>query len=244
MESKISYYEYRERGGTQIDVNIDARTPSELDMILLELRGAKVAPPPGTPNGPPDAPVEPPATTREPYFDLGDGEGKAGDVITIPMLGGCRHAVTGFHIGGGLAGYGKFEAQGAKLGAFVQSYLNAKQMGDAYWSGFNMAKHDPHKALPEEWWDYAMAFFSISQERGPIEPIQIPVDTELFTVQIKILEGTAPGVYDLSCEDERYWTHSRPRRRDFLYTTNRDSEFARGGVTRVETSGGKLTVLA
>jgi hypothetical protein len=152
--------------------------------------------------------------------------------------------VNGFHIGGGLAGYGKFEGQGAKLGPFLQAYFNANDMGDAYWSGFNMAKHDPHKALPEEWWDYAVASFSIGQSRPPLPPIQIPVDTLLFTVQIKILEGTAPGVYDLSCKDEFYYTHARQRRRDFLYTTDRDSEFASGGVTKVETTGGKLTVIA
>ena len=245
MESKISYYEYRKQGGTQVDINIDARSVEELDLILLELRGPRVAPPDGG-DGAVDPPGTggPPPTTREPYFDLGDGEGKAGDIVNIDMIGGCRHAVNGFHIGGGLAGYGKFEAQGARLGDFLQNYLNAKQMGDAYWSGFNMVKHDPHKALPTEWWDYAMAFFSIGQARGPIAPIQIPVDTLLFTVQIKILEGTAPGIYELSCKDEFYYTHAKQRRRDFLYTTDRDSEFARGGVTKIDTQGGKLTVIA
>lgn len=251
METKISYYEYRKRGGTQVDVTIDARTSAELEVALTELRGPQVAPPPevapppGTPEGPPDAPVTvPPPTTREPYFDLGDGEGQPGDIVVLDMIGGCRHPVNGFHIGGGLAGYGLFEAQGAKLGAFLEKYLDANGMVESYWSGFNMVKAKPHRALPTEWWDYAMAFFSISQKRGGITPIQIPTDTLLFTVQIKILEGTEPGVYELSCENEFYFTHATQRRRQFLYTTDRDSEFARGGVTKIDTQGGKLTVLA
>lgn len=242
MESKIGYYEYRERGGTQVDVNVDARSVEELELILRELRGPKVAPPDGI--DPPGPPVEPPPTTRAPYFDLGDGEGKAGDIVSIEMIGGCRHAVNGFHIGAGLAGYGKFEAQGAVLGDFLQSYLNVNDMGNAYWSGFNMVRNDPNGALPEEWWDYAVAFFSIGQRRVPLPPVQIPVDTLLFTVQIKILEGTAPGIYEMSCKDENYYTRKKQRRLDFLYTTDRDSDFASGGVTRIETSGGKLTVLA
>ena len=241
MDTKIGYYEYRERGGTQVDVNAAPRTAAELEVLLQELRGPQVAPPEGTES---ETPSVPPPTTRQPYFDLGDGEGKAGDIVVLEMVGGCRHPVNGFHIGAGLAGYGKFEAQGATLGPFLQAYFDANDMGDAYWSGFNMVKTDPHRALPEEWWDYAVASFSIGQSRPPLPPIRIPVDTVLFTVQIKIFEGLAPGVYDLSCKDEYYYTQNKQRRRDFLYTTDRDSEFASGGVTKVETSGGKLTVIA
>lgn len=245
MESKIGYYEYRKQGGTQIDVNIDARTPAELDQILLELRGPVVAPPPGQ-SGPGviDPPTEPPPTTRQPYFDLEDAEGKAGDIIPIRMIGGCRHPVNGFHIGGGLSGYGKFEAQSAQLGPFLQAYLDANSLGDAYWSIFQMVRWDENKALPEEWWEYAMSTFSISQRSAPLAPIQIPVDTWLFTLHVKILEVTDPGVYHLTCKDEEYYTNSHQRRRDFLYTTDKDSEFASGGVTKVDCKGGKITVLA
>ena len=51
-------------------------------------------------------------------------------------------------------------------------------------------------------------------------------------------------MYELSCKDEFYYTHSRQRRRDFLYTTDSDSEFASGGVTKVDCQGGTLTVVA
>jgi len=256
MESRVSYYEYREAGGSNIDVKLDARTPEELEAALETLRGPRVAPPDQTPvdptdpveppaggPGPVEPPVEPPPTTRQPYFDLGDGDGRAGEIISIPMVGGCRHPVNGFHIGIGLAGYGKFKCEGVALGEFLQNYLTANDMQDSNWSGFNMVGHK-ERALPTEWCDYAMAFFSIDQKRGPLPPIQIPVETHLFSFQLKILEGTPPGVYELSCKDEFYYTHSRQRRRDFLYTTDSDSEFASGGVTKVDCQGGTLTVVA
>jgi len=245
MESKISYYEYRKQGGTQIDVNIDARTPAELDALLLTLRGPVIAPPPGSgPGGGVEPPPDPAPTTRQPYFDLGNAEGKAGDIVQIKMIGGCRHPVNGFHIGGGLAEYGKFEAQGALLGPFLQAYLDANNLSDHYWSIFQMVNWNDNKALPEEWWEYAMSTFSISQRSAPLPPIQIPVDTILFTLQIKILDGTDPGTYPLTCKDEFYYTNTNQRRRDFLYTTDKDSEFASGGVTKVDCTGGNITVLA
>jgi hypothetical protein len=206
---------------------------------VLNVDGITTAPMPPVP--PPIYP--PPRTTREPYFDLGDGQGKVGEVVDIPMLGGCRYPVNGFHIGIGLDGYGNFEMQGFTLGSFLQDYLNVHDMGDAYWSGFNMAAH-AQGALPTEWCDVAVSMFSISQSRPPLEPIQIPTDTELFTFHIKILEKAALGLHNLSCLDEHYYTQKRHRRRDFLYTTNTDSEFARGGVTKIDTQGGELTVVA
>ena len=249
METKISYYEYRERGGTQVDIAASLRTTKELEDALLELRGKQVTPPEGSLPG--EGQGDRPPTTRQPYFDVGDGQGKAGDTVAIPVLGGCRFPVNGFHIGGGVgktneprSGYGLFEAVGVDLGLFLLEYLTKNRMEQTYWADFEMIKHDPHRALPEEWWQYAMAFFSIKEERKPLPPIQIPVDTLLFTLRIKILEGTPPGEYELTCKDEHYYTNSRPRRRDWLYTTDRDSPLASGGVTQVDCQGGKLTVIA
>ncbi len=215
------------------------------------------------PIGPPD---KPPVDVIKPYFDIGDGSGKAGDTVELVVEAGCRFATNGFHIGGGCgkldeprSGYKMFEATAWKLGDFLTSYLKSQglivekkdaagavvpgEWVDEYWSLFQMVKHDPHRALPEEWWELALAFFSMSQERN-VPSIVIPSGTALFSLRIKILEGTAPGEYDVTCEDEHYWTHSRPRRRDFLFTADRDSPFASGGITKVETFGGKITVVA
>ena len=144
-----------------------------------------------------------------------------------------------------------YEAVGVDLGEYLTSYFKAQGLivekdgawVDQYWSLFQMAKHDPHRALPEEWWEFAVGFWSMAQERT-VPPVEIPSGTALFTLKIRILEGTAPGEYDVTCEDEHYWTHSRTRRRDFMFTAGRDSQFARGGITKVETIGGKITVLA
>ena len=216
-----------------------------IDSGVLNVGGIIAEPEPEhQPDPPPNRKQpEPPPSTRQPYFDLGDGQGKAGEIVEIQMLGGCRYPVSGFHIGAGCAGEGKLEAQGFVLGPFLQEYFNVNNMGDAYWSGFNMATN-ARGALPMEWWDVAVSFFSLSQTRSPIAPIQIPVDTLLFTLQMKILEGTPPGEYEMVCRDEYFYTQKRRRRRDFLYTTDSESEFARGGVTRVDCQGGRLTVTA
>ncbi len=249
METKISYYEYREHGGTQVDITASLRTTKELEDALFELRGKQVAAPPGSQPGKP--PEEPPPTTRQPYFDIGDGQGRAGDIVRIPVFGGCRLRINGFHIGGGVgktdedrSGYGKFEAVGADLGIFLLDYLTANNLQQSYWADFEMVKHEPHGALPEEWWQYAMAFFSIDQAKAPLPPIQIPVDTLLLTLRIKILDGTPPGDYELTCKDEHHYSREKRRRKDWLYTTDTDSPLASGGVTQVDLQGGKLTVIA
>ena len=71
-------------------------------------------------SGPDPQPVvpapPPPPKVRVPYFDVGDGEGRPGDLVDIVVEAGCVHEITGFHIGGGVgmlpnverSGYGKF----------------------------------------------------------------------------------------------------------------------------------------
>ena len=225
-----------------------------LTKVTGQLLEAKVAPrdpldppvvnPPDQEEESPD-PEEEPAlpTTRHPYFDLGDAQGKVGELVSIPMIGGCRHPVNGLHIGIGLDGYGNFKMEGFTLGDFLKDYFAANNMLDSYWSGFNMVSR-VQGALPTEWCDVVVAMFSISQKRAPLPSIQIPVETELFSFQIRILEGAALGEHELTCLDEVYFTRKQRRRRDFLFTTDRESEFARGGVTKISTHGGILTVVA
>lgn len=214
---------------------------------VLNVEG--ITPEPGPPETLP--PVEPPEE-KKPYFDVGDATGKRGDTVSISVEGGCLGATNGFHIGGGVgllpdvprSGYGNFQAVRVELGEYLHDYLKAQgaitvdpqgKETDHYWSIFQFIKHDPHRALPEEWWEYALGFFSISQERI-IPPIPIPSGTELFRLKIKILATTDPGEYELTCKDEHYYTHSRQRRREFLYTNDHQ------GYTLIETFGGKLTV--
>jgi len=218
--------------------------------------------PPNGGGGPDPQPIvpapPPPPPARIPYFDVGDAEGRPGETVEISVEAGCIHLISGFHIGGGVgllpnverSGYGQFEATGVRLGKYLFDYLTAQglivDMVEKFWSIFQFVKHDRDKErfpLPEEWWEYALAFFSMSQERT-VPPIRIPGGTELFTLMIKILPGTPEGQYTLTCKDEHYYTHSRQRRRDFLFTANSDSPFASGGVTRIETFPGLLRVKA
>lgn len=200
-------------------------------------------------------PVTPPKE-RIPYFDIGEATGKAGDVVELSVEGGCQFDITGFNIGGGCgkldiprSGYRLFEAVGVKLGPFLRGYLEAEDLihdepmhrHDHFWSGFQMVKKDPNRALPEEWWKYTMGFFSLGQ-RKTVSPTTIPSGTELFTLQVKILEGTAPGEYEVTCLDEHYYTSGHQRRQKFMFTAGTDSPFGRGGVTKLETFPGQITV--
>jgi len=222
---------------------------------VLNVDGISPGPPVVPPVVPPGPPFIPPAL---PYFDIGEATGKAGETVSLSVEGGCRYPITGFHIGGGCgkepvqgSGYGIFEAVGTKLGAFLRAYLKAEDMihdepmhqHDHFWSTFQMAKWEPSKALPEEWWDFALGFFSLDLARPPMATT-IPSGTELFTLEVKILPGTQPGEYEVTCKDEWYYTQEHKRRRDFMYTAGRESDFASGGVTNIETLGGKITVTA
>ncbi len=194
-----------------------------------------------------DPPVPPPLD-RPPYFDIGDAHGAPGEFVTLSVEAGCRYPMVGCHIGGGLAGYGKFEAVGVTLGPFLTAYLKAEDMihdkpmhqHQHYWSMFQMVSH-AKGALPTEWWDFGLGFFSLDQERR-VPATTIPSGTELFTLRVKIFRSTKPGVYTLSCLDEAYYRQNRHRRLDFLFMAGRDSDFARGGITKLDLTGGTITV--
>ncbi len=232
-----------------------------MQKINVIVEGQLLNPIPGLPpNGGTPSPIDPlPPSLPAPYFDIGEATGKAGETVSLSVEGGCRFPITGFQIGGGVGirpfaernGYGRFEAIGTKLGAFLRAYLKAEDMlhdepmhqHDHFWSIFQMAKGRPHRALPEEWWSFALGFFSIDQERQ-VPPTTIPSGTELFTLEIKILEGAEPGKYDVTCLDEWYYTQSHQRRLDLMFTANTDSPFASGGVTKLELGGGIIRVVA
>ncbi len=198
-------------------------------------------------------PIEPPVPEPpKPYFDVGDGSGKPGDTVELIVEAGCRFQTNGFHIGGGCgvlpgdpkSGYGRFEATGATIGQFLTDYFKTHGLiddhdgGENYHHDFQMVKFDPERALPEEWWQYTVLFFSLNpQLQAP--PTEIPSGTELFTVKIKILPGTPAGEYTVTCLDEYYYTHSRPRRRDWMFTGK-----VSGGYTKLDLRGGVITVTA
>ncbi len=197
-------------------------------------------------NDQPDIPTVPlppsPPAAKAPYFDIGEATGKPGETIGILVEAGCPNPITGFHIGGGVgldsslqgAGYGKFKAVGVTLGKYLMDYITSQGLTD-FWKLFQFASWESHQSLPEEWWEYALGFFSLSQERI-VPPIAIPSGTELFTLQIEILPKTARGEYELTCKNEYYFTHARQRRRQFLFTNERQ------GFTNIVTIPGKITV--
>ncbi len=247
------------------DIVVTVVAPDSLGMANklegIEAIAAAAIPPTVKPPDIPDIPDRPdPPVLQPPYFDIGDGSGKAGDVVELSVEAGCRFLTSGFHIGGGVGkqdkGYGLFKAVGWKLGAYLTAYLKSvggiekvedssgEKWVDSYWSLFQMVAHGvPGQAspYPEEWWELAMAFFSMSKKET-WEPTMIPSGTELFTLSVRILEDTAPGEYEVTCKDEHYYTSFRRRTRDFLFTAGRDSPFASGGITKLELFGGKITV--
>lgn len=235
-----------------------ARTPAAVADLPIDVPGVD----------PPDDPTLDPPVLVAPYFDIGDAAGKAGDVVELSVEAGCRFKTNGFHVVGGAglladvpqSGYGKFRAIGVSLGSFLTAYFKSQGLivntedealppkwADQYWSLFHFINHAPQQdppqhPFPEEWWEYHVGFFSINQEKYA-PPIQIPSGTELFRLKIQILEGTDPGEYEVTCKNEHYWTHERPRRRELMFNTASDSPFARGGITKLELLGGKITVI-
>lgn len=198
---------------------------------------------------PPLIPVTPP-TERIPYFDVGDVTGVPGETVYVRVEGGCLHPITGFHACGGggktdkpRSGYGNSRVTGVILGPFLRRHLKEQgaihdepdHLHNHYWSRFQFFDWETHHPLPEEWWEFAIGFFSLDQKRT-VEPLAIPSGTHLFTLHIEILKDTKPGVYELTCLDEHYYLNSRVKRRDLEYT------YSTQGFTKVETYGGKLTV--
>lgn len=203
-------------------------------------------------------PVAPPPV-KIPYFDVGEAEGKAGEFVWVTVEAGCVYHMDGFHIGGGVgmllvdgrtverSGYGKFRATEVVIGDYLQRQLAAQQVihtmenagheHDHYWSGFQFVNWETNKAFPEEFWEFALGGFSIDQKRV-IEPFPIPSGTKLFKLKIEIHASALPGEYLLTCADERYYTQSRQRRRDYTYT------YKPQGFTAIDTYPGKLTVIA
>lgn len=216
-----------------------------------------IIPPPGggvpDPQAPPLPPPPPDTPARIPYFDIGDAEGKPGETVEIFVQAGCAHPMNGFHIGGGVgflpnverSGYGKFKAIGTKLGPFLRGYLKAQDVlhdepfhqHEHFWSDFQFVTWEGDGALPEEFWEFAVGFFSLDQVRM-VPPIPIPAGTDLFSLEIEILDGTPEGQYVLTCADEHYYTNSRARRRDYTWT------YSPQGFTKIETFPGLLRVTA
>ena len=184
----------------------------------------------------PGVPGPSPTPARIPYFDIGDADGAPGETVEVEVEAGCIHLMTGFHIAGGLSSYGKFKPVRAILGPYLGEYLAGARVFEKF-----QFVDSKLKALPEEWWEFAVGFFSLD-DRKTFQAIAIPGGTHLFTLEIKILAGTPPGKSKLTCEDEHYYTHFHQKRRDLMFTADRDSPFARGGITEIETFGGVLTV--
>lgn len=185
----------------------------------------------------------PPPPTRTPWFQVMEGKGKPGDTVKVPVIGGCVFPMDGFHIAGGggeledvdRSGYGKLVATGVELAPYLADYLEAQGIGDSYWKKFQFANWDDDKALPSEWWQFGLGFFSLDK-RYLAPPIPIPPATELFQITFKVPDNAKPGELVLTCADNRYYTQSVQRRIDVEYT------FDPQGFTAVECFPGKFTV--
>lgn len=185
---------------------------------------------------------------RTPYFDVGNATGSPGETVTVSVEAWCPHHIDGFHIGGGVgktadprSGYGKFRAVGVELGDYLKNYFTARggyndNGTPKFFNEFQFIDWDTHQALPEEFWEYGLGFWSIGSAEQ-YDPIPIPSGTKLFSVQIEILPNTPPGEYELTCKDNHYYTQDRIKRRNYEYT------YKPQGFTAVECFSGKLTVV-
>lgn len=172
--------------------------------------------------GLPTAPAE-----RVPWFQMGQGEGKPGDLVEVPVYGGCLHKIDGFHVAGGCATQ-RLVAKSAKLSSYLGDYLK----GQDPFIKFQYIE----RGLPESWWEFAIGFFSLAG-RTMFPPITVPNGTELFRVTFLVKDDILPETAELVCADEYFYTHKVQRRRDLTYT------YSPQGFTKVECISGKFTVL-
>lgn len=187
-------------------------------------------------------------TQRVPYFDVGNATGKPGETVSVSVEAWCPHHIDGFHIGGGVgktdeprSGYGKFRAVGVELGDYLKNYFTARGGYNddgipKFFNEFQFIDWYTHQALPEEFWEYGLGFWSTGSAEQ-YEPIPIPAGTKLFSVKIEIFPGTPPGEYELTCKDNHYYTQDRIKRRNYEYT------YKPQGFTAIECFSGKLTVV-
>jgi len=204
-------------------VNVQATNDVEIGRKVRAIKRIAAEP---IENGQPPDGGDKPTAAPVPYFDIGEATGKPGETVGIPVEAGCLNPVTGYHIAGGVGldskvpggGYGKFRAVGTTLGRYLAEYFESQGLSN-HQDFFQFASWESHRALPEEWWESFIGFYSIAQKKH-LPPVVIPSGTHLFTLQIEILPNTAPGEYELTCKDEYYYTHDRQRRRDLMQRSN------------------------
>jgi hypothetical protein len=223
-----------------IDQLADHATPNDLDPVL------------DTPIGPGPEINPEPVPSRTPWFQVGNAKGAVGDIVEVPVIGGCVYHIDGFHIGGGLggptnkktggSGYGTLRLDDVVLGSYLTDYFQAQGMiaddgSEMFYSDYQMATWANDGALPEEFWEFAIGFFSVLSKEE-IKPVTIPSGTELFKLKIEILPAAhGRGTLPLSCRDNYYYTQQVYRRRDYTYT------YPPQGFTQIETADGELTIL-
>lgn len=238
--------------GAQVYFDAEVNSIAELKKVIKDFEYSNsnpiLEPGPVDPPVNPVDPVDPPVLAPTPYFDVGNATGKPRDTVTVSVEAGCAHHIDGFHIGGGVgktstdrSGYGKFRAVGVELGDYLKNYFTARggyndNGTPKFFNEFQFIDWDTHKALPEEFWEYGLGFWSTGSAEQ-YEPIPIPAGTKLFSVKIEILPGTPPGEYELTCKDNHYYTQDRIKRRNYEYT------YKPQGFTAIECFSGKLTVV-
>jgi hypothetical protein len=246
MEAKLNFYEYRDEGGADVRLTTNIDTPQELENWIRSIRGLKKAPPDQdhqamVAGG--HGIVAPPTEPAGPFFDIGDATGKKGDEVLVSVYGGSVLPMSGFHIGGGCglnpnverSGYSNLRAKGVHLGSYLTDYLTSHDALSSAFQRFEMIEWgEVNHPLPEEWWQYALGFFTLSGGQI-IPPIPIPQGTELFQVSFEILTDK-PGELGLTCINNHYYTQKKRRRRAWCYTGEGQ------GQHRVDCNGGKLVV--
>lgn len=169
--------------------------------IASQALGADPLPSPG---GPPSLP--PGKIERVPFFKIGDGAGRPGAQVEVPVFGGCVHPVDGFRVAVG-CGEGQLQAIGWSLGAFLKDHL-----GTAYEARFTRAR----LGRPEPYWALFLAFFQINPDAPPdatgpeagrftAPPVAIPHGTELLTVTYEVKQGAAAQERPLLCADQWFY---------------------------------------
>lgn len=235
MKVSINTYQYRKRGGVNVDIEAEVGNLEELETLADGLAGELMDRPEAAAEAM-AAPMQ--QSARKPYMHVGSVEGKAGAIVEVPVYGGSAgKQIDGFHIAVGSGHI--LNPEGYVLGKFFREYL-----GDRSWANYSAIPN----GKPEPFINFSLGFFKIGHTTvEDVAPaVVVPWNTELVRLRFKIPEGVKPQERILYIQDNWFRKGDGTGRAQVMFTKGSGpaDEIVVGGIdVELEPKAGKVTVI-